>query len=139
MYFGNNCWCLNDVASIQSTLYDGYKNIAKGLIIFANSYKRDCVTITSTAHIGETLEYLIAYPNPATTEIFINLPSGAAQILNGYTIRNVMGGEVSKEAYEIEQQLGKLRLNTANLASGMYTIQFVVGHKLTQTKFLKLK
>lgn len=74
-----NCFCLQDSASIEALIYDGYDDFTRGLINFA-TYDSSCVLLLnsykkvqiSTAIANEPIDkQFLIYPNPATDQLII--------------------------------------------------------------------
>ena len=80
---------------------------------------------------------LAAYPNPASTEVHINVPLTAAQMINVYVYNNL-----NVLVLQSQQQgaVGNnvVTLNIANLISGYYTVRVIYGNHICNSEFHKL-
>lgn len=73
---------------------------------------------------------LLVYPNPATTNLFVNLPADKGVI----TITNVMGQLVKTTSAET---LNGGAINIADLNNGIYIIKFETGKEVFVSRFIK--
>ena len=88
----------------------------------------DCEGIYSKKF--QVLNAIIAYPNPTKDVFEVSLPNQSGQI--NVEVYSVLSRLISKKKYEIEN--GKIKLNLASYASGIYFVKF----KLDETHTLKV-
>jgi hypothetical protein len=93
----NNYWCTTDSATIRSKIYDGYNNIALGLVIFTpidtlSCYLTGCnlqlttsstPTICDTCHTGTASVYYISNGHPPFTYTWNTAPIQMTQTATG--------------------------------------------------------
>lgn len=78
----------------------------------------------------DEISSLLVYPNPATTNLFVNLPADKGVI----TITNVMGQLVKTTQAET---LNGGAINIADLTNGIYIIKFETGKEVFVSRFIK--
>ncbi|UXX80921.1 T9SS type A sorting domain-containing protein [Reichenbachiella carrageenanivorans] len=93
------------------------------------SVKSDQLVIT---HVAEELPRFSIYPNPATTDLFINTLSLGSVV---YAIFN-LSGEILREG--LVQASDTNGINISNLNAGIYVLQIYSGQNIAQYKFQKI-
>lgn len=114
------CWCTNDSAEIQSTIYDVNQSYDLGLVDFSE-YIRGCSIDTGTVlgiqPVATNLKAEI-YPNPFLDQLYLNGYKGSVRVSN-------LAGQIQFEG-NIEDNI-----NTSSWKSGLYFIK-------TEDKIYKL-
>jgi hypothetical protein len=140
------CYCDTDSATIRSKIYDGYVNIALGLLSFTPFVYCDSSVITSippincqtlvTTQVEENTRYLISgtfecYPNPASDHIALNLSNdiGKGQL----RIFNILG----ELKYNSTIFLKNTNVDVSGLSDGIYLLEVtteknVLRHRLVR-------
>lgn len=80
-------------------------------------------------------DLLNIYPNPATTELFIQIPSGLKTGQQFVEVFDNLGRMVKKES--IVHANGSYKMGVSNLSQGVYTIRYVQGDKTFNAMFVK--
>ncbi|MGP8217018.1 MAG: T9SS type A sorting domain-containing protein [Bacteroidia bacterium] len=130
----NNYWCLQDSASIQSTIYDGYVNLNLGLVYFIPFDTAPCASLPTGIAQLPSLPGFDIYPNPVKDELFITLHSA----INGMaTFSNVLGQEVYST--KISGDNGSIqKIDTGNLPEGVYLLRIESNGQALTKKVMKI-
>lgn len=128
----NNFWCTNDSATIANAVYDGYDNIAMGLVNYMSIDTQQCYLNTGTSiYILKDFSSISISPNPATSEIKItNLSPTENQI----SIFNILGQQVKSIGVSHVQST---ILPVSDLPAGIYVVTIFDGEKIVCKKFVK--
>jgi glucose/arabinose dehydrogenase len=89
----------------------------------------------SAAEYAETTESLNIYPNPAQNELFINMNtahSGNADI----SLLDMMSNVVINQSTQMQSGQNQIRLELAELKSGMYIVQIKNGNSSSRHKVM---
>ncbi|MES2568302.1 MAG: M43 family zinc metalloprotease [Bacteroidota bacterium] len=82
---------------------------------------------TDTKDITETIDILSIFPNPSTDHCSVNFKLSQTKTLL-FSIFNVLGDKVySLQKNIYEEGLNEIKVNTSNLANGIYTMQLHDG------------
>ena len=116
-----NCFCLNDSLSIENSIYDGYDDIARGLVNFA-IYDDSCTNI---------LQYIVKV-NLEGTNSLTTLGSNSPEIY--LNTQNYLVCKNCTETYTIWDVTGRIvgelkdyNLDVSDWKNGMYFITNVNG------------
>ena len=102
------------------------------------------VNITGNAHLeepgseisstGGTLEILL-YPNPAQDNLSVEFTGNQKgnAVVNIY---DLVGKKVCSNEFFTDEGLNKLRINTAQLNKGIYTLEIICNGELQRQKFM---
>ena len=98
--------------------------------------RSETLTVILTTDTEELVEWAIQiYPNPTTTTLYIDLGEAAA-VVDQLHIYNVLGQRI--RTINIARGTELVEISTANLSTGLYTVQFLERSKELITKrFLK--
>lgn len=122
-----NCFCSQDSATIEASIFDGYDDFTRGLINFA-TYDTSCVTLLKTikkVNLGTGTKeianknFFLVYPNPANDKIIIEAKPNQ-HIGGSFRIIDALGNTVlDVEANSINNSL---EVNINELKTGIYFI-----------------
>jgi len=143
----NNCWCDTDSATIRSKIYDGYVNVALGLVNFSPYIHCDssalatiqpinCQTVVIITDAEENANHLIngeleIFPNPASDQITLNLSKDISKAQ--FKIFNILG-EMKYSSFISSQ---KTTIDISGLANGVYLIEVNTENNILRQKFIK--
>jgi len=144
--FPNVCWCDTDSATIRSKIYDGYVNIAYGLVNFSPVIICDssafdtippinCSAVVNTG-VEEITHHSITgafeiYPNPAFEHLTLELQANSSK--SEIKIFNMLGGLV----YSSRLTGQKTTIDISTLTKGMYIIQVATADEISRQKLIK--
>jgi hypothetical protein len=122
-----NCFCLQDSATIEAFIYDGYDDFTRGLINFA-TYDTTCTTLltaykkvqinTSVSQV-EDASAILVYPNPANNLLtieFLDKPN-SAMVLQVFDLTGRLKLEASSNG------LGFIQIDVSPLQNGVYWLK----------------
>ncbi len=122
-----NCFCLQDSATIEAFIYDGYDDFTRGLINFA-TYDTTCTTLltaykkvqinTSVSQV-EDASAILVYPNPANNLLtieFLDKPN-SAMLLQVFDVTGRLKLEASSNG------LGFIQIDVSPLQNGVYWLK----------------
>jgi len=113
----------------------GYYNVCLRAVTLGGCIKEYCSVVHITQIPAQCL--LAAYPNPASSEVHINVPLTAPDMINVYVYNNL-----NVQVLEKHQQgsIGNnvVTLNIATLVSGYYTVRVIYGNHICNSAFQKL-
>lgn len=135
--FGNMPTKLNFDSKAEFTQF--YRNLllnnnsATKKVAEVSDTKTTTKTTDAVAHVDK-IKFGNIYPNPA-----VNFADVTYDIVDNYkearaTVMNMVGSSLLE--YPINNSNNKLRINTSELESGIYMVQFVVDGKKVSTKKL---
>ena len=126
----NNCWCSDDSAYIRSTIYDGYQNIAYGLVDFL-PFATSCSTATGLEDLAENSSAAsAAFPNPFSNTIEFRTEGNKASTVQ---IFDMTGRSILQRAFT-----NSILLDTEALSSGVYFYRLQSANGISKTgKLLK--
>ncbi len=101
------------------------KYVAKYL---GGGYTENCGNTTIFKELNANNQQITIYPNPATTQLYINTSNKA-----NITITNILG----VETLNIKNQNANTPIDISTLANGIYNITIQTNTKLFNTKFIK--
>jgi len=85
--------------------------------------------------VTEPVGHMLLYPNPATTKIHCNLPTGNPGL---QTVRIIdVTGRVIMNSQIMVPDNGQIDINIANLQSGMYVTEIENGEQVMRKTFIK--
>jgi hypothetical protein len=135
--FPNNCWGTNDSLVIMSMIYDGYDNIALGLVNVSPFVNCDASSVPTDidcnviltgieAHAGAAANELRVFPNPVTQESWIEFDNPNFDKYE-LIIHNMLGQCLLK-LNEISGN--RICIQHASLPHGIYNFQLLTGGKI---------
>ena len=113
----------------------------KGTSAYGNSLYFDDVNVSSSVNTNEAiaLEGMKVFPNPASDLVNIQFNLAAAQEMN-ISISNALGQTVKQvNTGNLNAGQQDFAVNTANLAAGMYFINFTDGQNVMTERFVVAK
>ena len=130
----DNYWCINDSATIQSFIYDGYENINLALVIFMPFDSLGCYVITginTPTAISNT--EISVYPNPASS--ILNIQFSSPKNNEEIFITDVFGKEVYHQT--IPNNSSNQQINISQLSEGVYFYRLTDNKETVRGKFVK--
>jgi len=144
----NNYWGTSDSATIESFIYDGYDNVAYGLLSFIPFYLTSCpntgpesfsspVGCSNVVSVNEVLSEenkIEIYPNPTNIKVTIVIKqevSGEIQV----TILNMRGEQILNSIFHNQN---KMEVDLNMLAKGIYLVKIQTS-KGVKTKKLVIQ
>jgi hypothetical protein len=110
---GMNCWCSTDENEIRNTIFDGYDDVAYGLVSLSPVYTNcQAPLMAETAELSLDDPTIVAYPNPFKDVIHFRSDSNSSFTLQ---IFDMSGRVVAESTFENE-----FDYNGAELQSGIY-------------------
>jgi len=124
-----NCWCNDDSATVEDKIYDGWDDIALGLVdytlfskncisrIFKTTKEENRVYYYSSSVDAIEPAYITLYPNPASDYLFFEGQIPVTRIsIHDYTGRLIL------DATKYDAETGKI--NIQYLKPGLYMVAF---------------
>jgi hypothetical protein len=137
----NNCWCTDVEADIEDKLKDGYDDLNLGVFNYS-IYDDSCNFIVrevikdpslSTDELISILEQAVVYPNPASSEINIQIDKEIEAL--AISIFDVTGKWIFTTDYK-NVELIKLNINSLN--KGNYILKIISSGKEVTKKVVKM-
>jgi hypothetical protein len=137
---GENCFCLQDSATLEAKIYDGYDDITRGLLNYT-VYQADCQTVVqrvikvNLTAIDNKFENttINVFPNPVNA--VLNLTADANLLGNTVRITNMQGSVIADFTLTNTQT----SLDTNDWAKGAYILQVLNGTNApTHYKIIKM-
>ena len=124
----NNCWCSTNSSYIESTIYDAYDDINKGIVTYNPIDPVLCPMILPTGLVDNTLNLDLLYPNPTTNYFSIKTNAKGEKIINLFDIsgKNVLSKSVNNEDI----------ISVANLEEGIYTLIIKTNERVISAKLV---
>jgi hypothetical protein len=132
----NNFWCTTDSLIIASSVYDGYDNIAQGLVSFMPIDTQQCYLNNIGTFIPPVKNYpLTIYPNPVTDELRIEIiGTNKSKNITQFAITDIFGREI----YSAQTNIKSVIINLQSFPSGIYFIKAQLQDgSVTVRKFIK--
>lgn len=156
----NPTWIANDpvntapnatAGGIGFSIYFAHKNtkVGEALHKFTFTDLLSTPAIQSSLFVRWSLSYLTTvdeialnksyqlYPNPAEDQFTVDFDQSLAGANNQVLVFNLLGEEMARTQVAAGQ--GKLTMQTANLAAGVYFVNLVVDGKMIATKKLTIR
>ena len=92
-------------------------------------------TLNVDLHVADS--ELNVYPNPAATNIYINLSNVCLSTTIEVDILNIIGKNVKRHSYDEMHSINTLNMNIADLSPGIYIVRIKCGRQVWQSKFVK--
>ncbi|HKR05533.1 MAG TPA: T9SS type A sorting domain-containing protein, partial [Bacteroidia bacterium] len=126
----NNYWCTTDSTQIAAAIYDGYDNVAVGLVTFL-PLDSLCYTSTGiTAYEAQPASFSI-FPNPAADDITIELPANSSKA--EIKIYNMPGQLI----YSSRLTKQKTTIDISAFRKGAYIIQIATADAISRQKLIR--
>ena len=117
--------------------------LAPGAYTITVTDEAGCI-VTKTFLVGSlnvdtqiTANELKVYPNPARSQIFIDLSDVCLSTTIEVDIMNVIGKNVKSRRYDDLQGIVTLNMTVADLSPGIYILRIKCGRQVWQSKFVK--
>lgn len=136
----HNYWCTEDSAAISKTIWDGYKDISKGLVSY-NGYLAQPTetTNTNTKTLSQEKLVLNSFPNPANNFTIISYYLDQASFVQ-LALYASSGMEKEIIINESKQKgFHEMKILTSELPEGMYFLKLRTEAGYTDKKFMILK
>jgi hypothetical protein len=132
--------CNNGYAMLKgetNTTYNPSVNGSYAVMLTENGCTdtSDCYNVTSTGIETLQTDEMVIYPNPAGSEVNLNIGSNKTQNAS-LIIFNVSGAVVMREALYLQTGSNIKSLNTHDLARGVYHVQVVTEDKVIVKKLI---
>ncbi len=113
----------------------GHYSVCLRAVTLGGCIKEYC----STIHIAQVAVQcqLTAYPNPASTEVHINVPLTAPDMINVFVYNNLNVQVMEKHQQGVVGN-NVVTLNVASLIAGYYTVRVTYGNHICNSAFQKL-
>ena len=123
---GMNCWCSTDEGQIQSTLYDGYDNVAYGLVSLS-PVLTNCGSplIVNSSELFFSNLSVSVYPNPFVETIYFKAETESTITLS---IFDMFGRLIIKDEFQYETNINGLDLDAGIY---LYTVKAEDGLTLS--------
>ncbi len=126
---GSNYWCSNDSTTIASHIFDGYDNVAYGLVSFFPIDTLGCFLQTDIHEVNKNVISLTIYPNPTFSSFTIKkLLSKQNELL----IINMLGEIVYMEKLSGNDEI----LISPHLQKGIYFVKLIDEEKSYLNKLI---
>jgi len=113
----------------------GYYNVCVRALTVGNCVKEYCNTIHITT--VATPCQLQAYPNPANTDVGVNVQLASPELIHAY-LYNIQSVLLQQTYQQGNTGTNLITMDTQKLAAGFYTIELIYGNKTCFAKFQKL-
>lgn len=130
----NNYWCTNDSMKIDSSIYDGFKNITLGLVFFKPYDTIACASVPlSVTKEPVTFSVIKVYPNPVSGILNVAMKGNFE---GEAVITNMLGQKVfNKKIYCKGDKIEKF--NVSGLEQGVYILMIITDSGTFQQKLIK--
>ena len=85
-----------------------------------------------------TIENVLIYPNPTSTNISINLFSNFDQTLS-ISVTNIIGQEVSSIKWDVSSGINQKTIDLKSLSEGVYYLKIIGLNFNTLNRIIKIK